>query len=297
MCLASLVEPSARDRERRGVPRPAERPVDEHRSLVRARSERSRRPRRPATGRPAAGRRRRWRRSRRSARSGRSRSPAAASVKPIPIVSSRPSPFGVRFAVVSVSAVRVRSIANGADRRADRPRGDRERVEAVAETRAGCTGTTEAVRPGPARRRAWRPRRRVASDTVAVTAAFAPSVYETVSASSTPSPSGEITLGETASPESRVGAGGGGGTGGGGADPIVPLAGRVSGPASIVQVYEACAAAGRGPRPRDRRAGAVAASRRPSRPRCAPSPPTAAGAERRAVKTTGPPSEPLTVGA
>ena len=66
-----------------------------------------------------------------------------------------------------------------------------------------------------------------------------------MSASSTPSPSGEITLGETASPESSGGAGGGGGTAAAAAPvPIVPLAGRVSGPASIVHVYEARAATG-----------------------------------------------------
>src|SRR3954454_9396923 len=85
----------------------------------------------------------------------------------------------------------------------------------------------------------------VASVTVAVTAAFEPRAYEIVSASSTPSPSGEITVGETDSPESSAGAGGGVlVTGGGGEEPSVPLAGRLSGPASIVHRYEARAEAG-----------------------------------------------------
>ena len=73
----------------------------------------------------------------------------------------------------------------------------------------------------------------VGSFTVAVTEARAASVYEIVSASSIPSPSGEITGGATVSPVStEAGSGGGGGD----AVPIVPEAGLVCGPASIVHV-------------------------------------------------------------
>ena len=61
-------------------------------------------------------------------------------------------------------------------------------------------------------------------------------VYEIASASSIPSPSGEATGGVTVSPVTSEAVGGGGT--GGGALPIVPDAGRVCVPASIVHVYE-----------------------------------------------------------
>src|SRR5207249_2151733 len=73
-----------------------------------------------------------------------------------------------------------------------------------------------------------------ASFTIAVTDARAARVYETVNASSIPSPSGEITGGVAVNAPSSVAAGGGGG----GAFPIVPEAGRVCAPASIAHVYE-----------------------------------------------------------
>ena len=54
--------------------------------------------------------------------------------------------------------------------------------------------------------------------------------------SAIPSPSGDSTIGSSDRPV-RIDVGTGGGGAGAGARPIVPVAGRVLGPASIVQVY------------------------------------------------------------
>src|SRR6188508_3373601 len=129
--------------------------------------------------------------------------------------------------------------------------------------------------------------------TVTVTKARAVSVYETTSASSIPSPSGETTGGAAASP-TTIGEEAGGGSGG--ALPIVPDAGRVCGPASIVHVYEPFAIraafhvqATAVPEPRPR------ATRAPEAPLTVTV--QAPGAESVAVNRTGPPRPPTACGA
>ena len=267
-------------------------------SLVRAASERSPPSQTTCDGRPAAGRRRRWRRSRRPARSGRSPSPAAASVKPIPSVSSTPSPFGRQVR----GGQRERRSSGAVDRERRRhgaPSAARAIVERVAPVgepggvygndccRAPWTcpvnsvATTDAarVRDGRRHRRARAERvrdrqrvgdrrRRPARSRRRTTAARRASAARAAESAPAAAPCRSS-----------------------------PLAGRVVGPASIVHVYEPGATPAEFHVHDDRRAGAVAAARRPSRPRCAPSPPTRRGAESRAVKTTGPPSAPVTDGA
>src|SRR5690349_14174331 len=132
------------------------------------------------------------------------------------------------------------------------------------------------------------------SVTTAVTADRTASAYEIVSESATPSPSGEITAGSTCRPD-RIGADGGGGAGTGPFE-SVPVAGRVSAPASIVQMYEPPL------RPAEFHVQSTASPRPVPRATTAPPPSRTLtvqlrACESRAVNWIGPPSEPFTTGA
>jgi hypothetical protein len=137
----------------------------------------------------------------------------------------------------------------------------------------------------------------VKSLTLAVTVARAATAYEIESESAIPSPSGEITGGATVRPETTGtedtgDAGGATGT----VLPMVPVAGRVAGPASIVHVYRPAGAAAEShvhetvepvPLPRATVAPAALCTVTVHAP----------GAESLAVKRTAPPRAPVAAGA